>query len=233
MRETRPVKHEYSVDVDENYIDETQGVTSLNCPLNPMCPFSFRKFNPASQTLSPRTFWVNSSLESRGTSGVFWVMSEEFSYLILLRKYASVFTSCGFTLGTDNLSLTVFCGSNNPVLSVSSFIPPLHHLMNVVPACDELPGAAAAPTLHHLTWRQIDETLRRHLLSYAHLLWGRTRTAVYPCSASYSIICHMLIYSGSNPGKFFPFFFFFFFLFLPRNPDGSADKWTDRKDGKN
>lgn len=185
----------------------------------------FILFNPATWTLSPRTFWINSSLDSRGIFGGFWVMSEEFSYLILLRKCASVFTSCGFTLGTDHLSLTVFYGSNNPILSASSFIPPLYHLMNMVPACDGLPGAAAVPTLHRLTWRQIDETCW-HLLSYTHLLWGRTRTAVYPCSASYFIICHVLIYSGSNPSKFFPFFF------LPWNPDGSADKWTDRKDGK-
>ncbi len=39
--------------------------------------------------------------------------------------------------------------------------------------------------------------------SYMYLLWGRTRTAVYLYSASYFIICHMLIYSGSNPDKFF------------------------------
>ena len=224
MKERRPVKHECSVDVDENYIDETQGVISLNCPLNPMCPFSFLKFNPATWTLSPRTFWINTSLESRGTSGGSWVMSEEFSYLILLRKCASVFTSCGFTLGTDNLSLTVFYGSNNPILSASSFIPPLYHLMNMVPACDELPGAAAVPTLHRLTWRQMDETLRRHLMSYTHLLWGRTRTAMYPCSASYFIICHMLIYSGSNPGKFFAFFFFYLGIQMVQQINGRIEK---------
>lgn len=57
-----------------------------------------------------------------------------------------------------------------------------------------------------------------------YLLWGRTRIPLCPCFASYFIICHMLIYSGSHPVKLFVEES----CFLAHDPDGPADRWRQK-----
>lgn len=171
----------------ENYTDKTQVVINLNFPSCPMCPLSDNSLKlyipppllPHGHFCQGHFLWTLLLLAD-GHLEYFGAKLEEFSYL--MRKCASVFTSSVSHWAQDRFSLTiVFCGVNNPVISVSSsFVPSIYYVVNIVPAhksSNRLGCGANLPLFDMKTNRR--SRAGTPVESYMHLLWGRTRTAVY------------------------------------------------------
>lgn len=190
----------------------------------------------AAWTVSPRRNLINSFFckeryiwDFPGKVGGILISDSLFSYFRQsMIKYAPVCTSPVSNWAHTHFYLTiVFYGLNSFILSVfSSFFPSIYHSVNIVPAHDALTSSAAAPAFHRLTWRQIDETLHRHLLRVicisCEVEQGLLCIRIVPLSSS-SVICWFtLVHIQLNSSLDKPFF-------TSQLPDGLADRWRDRK----